>query len=82
MGLMNNKDLLKIEKFINVCNFSKSLKVVVCFEGVAFSRSNMFRWIMDNPLKSAISVLVGVPMVDFYLKRKAKKELHAPVLKN
>lgn len=81
MGLMNNKDILKIEKFINVRNFSKSLEVVVCFEGVAFLRSNMFRWIMHNPLKSAGSVLVGVPVVNFYLKRKAKKELHTPVLK-
>lgn len=69
MGLMNNKDILKIEKFINVRNFSKSLELVVCFKGVAISRSNMFRWIMDNPLKSAGSVLVGVPVVDFYLKR-------------
>lgn len=41
----------------------------------------MLRWIIDNPLKFVGSVLVGTPVVDFYLKRKAKKELHAPVLK-
>ena len=41
----------------------------------------MWRWIINNPLISASAVVLGIPVVDFFLNRKARKELHAPVLK-
>ena len=37
-------------------------------------------WVIENPLKSTCAVLTGVPILDFYLRRKAKKEFYSPVV--
>ena len=40
----------------------------------------MFKWIFDNPVKSLfITGIAGSPIIDIYLKRKAKKELLSPI---
>ena len=40
----------------------------------------MFKWIFDNPVKSVfITGIAGSPIIDIYLKRKAKKDLLSPI---
>ena len=42
----------------------------------------MLKWILENPIRSVcIGGCVGLPFIDVYLKRKAKKELYSPVYK-
>ena len=41
----------------------------------------MLKWMINNPMKSIGVVLFGFPLMDRYLKQKARNELHTPVLK-
>ena len=44
---------------------------------------NMFKWIFDNPVKSLfITGIAGSPIIDIYLKQKAKKSFSLQFIGN